>query len=100
MAASDIVSLHLPLTEATAGLLDSKALASMKPGAVVVNTARGPIIDEPALVEALRTGRLAAAGLDVFAEEPVPPGNPCWSCPMWCSPRTSPGTPSTPCAAT
>ncbi|MBP2454680.1 2-hydroxyacid dehydrogenase [Mycolicibacterium lutetiense] len=76
LAASDIVSLHLPLTDATRGLLDQKALASMKPGAVVVNTARGPIIDEPALVEALRTGQLAAAGLDVFAEEPVPPGNP------------------------
>ncbi|MGA5544806.1 2-hydroxyacid dehydrogenase [Mycobacterium sp. NPDC051198] len=76
LAASDIVSLHLPLTEATQGLLDKAALASMKPGAVVINTARGPIIDEPALVEALRTGQLAAAGLDVFAEEPVPPGNP------------------------
>lgn len=57
LAASDIVSLHLPLTEATRGLLDRQALASMKPGAVVVNTARGPIIDEPDLVEALRTGR-------------------------------------------
>ena len=76
LAASDIVSLHLPLTEATRGLLDKAALASMQPGAVVINTARGPIIDEPALVEALRTGHLAAAGLDVFAEEPVPPGNP------------------------
>lgn len=75
LAASDIVSLHLPLTEATHGLLDGKALASMKRGAVVVNTARGPIIDEPALVEALRTGQLAAAGLDVFTEEPVPPGS-------------------------
>lgn len=76
LAASDIVSLHLPLTESTRGLLDGKALTSMKPGAVVVNTARGPIIDEPALVEALRTGQLSAAGLDVFTEEPVPPGNP------------------------
>ncbi|MBU9762639.1 hydroxyacid dehydrogenase [Mycobacterium sp. TNTM28] len=76
LSASDIVSLHLPLTEATRGLLDHAALAAMKPGAVVVNTARGPIIDEPALVQALRTGRLAAAGLDVFAEEPVPPGSP------------------------
>lgn len=76
LAASDIVSLHLPLTEATRGLLDKAALTSMRPGSVVINTARGPIIDEPALVEALRTGQLAAAGLDVFAEEPVPPGNP------------------------
>lgn len=76
LAASDIVSLHLPLTKATQGLLDKAALASMKPGAVLINTARGPIIDEPALVEALGTGQLAAAGLDVFAEEPVPPGNP------------------------
>lgn len=76
LAASDIVSLHLPLTETTRGLLDSTALASMKAGAVVINTARGPIIDEPALVEALRNGQLAAAGLDVFAEEPIPAGNP------------------------
>jgi phosphoglycerate dehydrogenase-like enzyme len=76
LAASDIVSLHLPLTDATHGLLDRKALASMRPGAVIVNTARGAIIDEPALVEALRTGALAAAGLDVFAEEPVPADNP------------------------
>ncbi|WP_175616371.1 2-hydroxyacid dehydrogenase [Mycobacterium sp. GA-1841] len=76
LGASDIVSLHLPLTDATRGLLDREALAKMKPGAVVVNTARGPIIDEPALIDALRTGTLAAAGLDVFAEEPVPPGNP------------------------
>lgn len=76
LAASDIVSLHLPLTEATLGLLDRKALASTKPGAVIVNTARGPIIDEPALVEALRAGQVAAAGLDVFAEEPVSPDNP------------------------
>ncbi|MGV0768866.1 2-hydroxyacid dehydrogenase [Mycobacterium syngnathidarum] len=76
LAASDIVSLHLPLTGTTRGLLDSKALASMKAGAVVINTARGPIIDEPALVEALRNGQLAAAGLDVFAEEPIPADNP------------------------
>ncbi len=76
LTVSDIVSLHLPLTESTAGLLDRDALARMKPGAVLVNTSRGPILDEDALVDALRSGQLAAAGLDVFAVEPVPAGNP------------------------
>jgi phosphoglycerate dehydrogenase-like enzyme len=76
LAESDIVSLHLPLTDATAGLLDREALARMKPDAVLVNTSRGPIVDEPALADALRTGALAAAGLDVFAQEPVPADNP------------------------
>ncbi len=76
LAASDIVSLHLPLTERTRGLLDATALARMRPGAVLVNTSRGPIVDEAALVDALRNGRLAAAGLDVFATEPVPTDNP------------------------
>jgi len=76
LTVSDIVSLHLPLTASTAGLVDRDALARMKPGAVLVNTSRGPIVDEDALVDALRSGRLAAAGLDVFAVEPVPAGNP------------------------
>ena len=76
LAASDIVSLHLPLTADTSNLLDAAALALMKPGAVIVNTSRGPIIDEDALVDALRGGRLAAAGLDVFAVEPIPADNP------------------------
>ncbi|GAA2551301.1 2-hydroxyacid dehydrogenase [Mycolicibacterium diernhoferi] len=76
LAESDIVSLHLPLTEATHHLLDRAALDSMKPGAVLINTARGAIVDEVALAEALRAGRLAAAGLDVFAVEPVPADNP------------------------
>ncbi|HZA12191.1 2-hydroxyacid dehydrogenase [Mycobacterium sp.] len=76
LAASDIVSLHLPLTDATSNLLDAAALAAMKPEAVLVNTSRGPIIDEAALVDALRDRRLAAAGLDVFAVEPVRTDNP------------------------
>ncbi len=73
---SDIVSLHLPLTAATDGLIDRAALAAMKPSAVLVNTSRGPIVDEVALAEALREGRLAAAGLDVFGAEPVQADNP------------------------
>lgn len=72
---SDIVSLHLPLTDRTHGLLDDAALRRMKPDAVLVNTSRGPIVDENALVDALTSGRLAAAGLDVFAVEPVAPDN-------------------------
>ena len=76
LTASDIVSLHLPLNDATAGLLDAAALARMGSEAVLINTSRGPIVDESALVDALRSGRLAAAGLDVFAVEPVPLDNP------------------------
>ncbi|HET9564631.1 MAG TPA: 2-hydroxyacid dehydrogenase [Mycobacterium sp.] len=75
LATSEIVSLHLPLTPDTSKLLDAAALALMKPGAVIVNTSRGPIIDEDALIDALRGGRLAA-GLDVFAVEPIPADNP------------------------
>ncbi len=76
LAASDIVSLHLPLTADTHGLIDRSALNGMKPGAILVNTSRGPIVDEDALADALRDGRLAAAGLDVFGVEPVSPDNP------------------------
>lgn len=74
LACSDIVSLHLPLNERTRHLLGAAQIAAMKPGAVLVNTSRGPIVDEPALVDALRSGHLAAAGLDVFSEEPLPAG--------------------------
>ena len=76
LAASDVVSLHLPLTPATEGMISADALATMKVDAVLVNTSRGAIVDEAALVAALRDGRLAAAGLDVFATEPVDADNP------------------------
>jgi len=67
---SDVVSLHVPLTPATRGLLDSARIARMKPGAVLLNTARGGIVDESALAAALACGRLGAAAFDVFADEP------------------------------
>lgn len=73
---SDIVSLHLPLTDKTAGMLDREALATMKTDAVLVNTSRGGVVDEDALVDALRTGGVGAAGLDVFAVEPISTDNP------------------------
>ncbi len=76
LAESDIVSLHLPLTSETERLIDAAAIARMKPGAVIVNTARGGLIDEAALVAALRDGRIAAAGLDVFEVEPASATNP------------------------
>lgn len=68
---SDVVSLHLPLTAETDRLIDRTALGRMKRGAVLINTARGGLVDEPALIDALRSGHLAGAGLDVFTEEPV-----------------------------
>ncbi len=73
---SDIVSLHLPLTPQTEQLIDGEALDSMKPNALLINTSRGAIVDESALVEALSSRRLAAAGLDVFTREPVDATNP------------------------
>ncbi len=75
LATADVVSLHLPLSEATRHLIDAAALARMKAGAVLVNTSRGPIVDEDALVSALAEGRIAGAALDVFEHEPeVHPG--------------------------
>jgi phosphoglycerate dehydrogenase-like enzyme len=76
LAESHVISLHLPLVPETRHLLDGAAFAAMRPGAVLVNTARGGLVDEAALVAALLSGRLAAAGLDVFAAEPADPANP------------------------
>ncbi|MNW61588.1 putative 2-hydroxyacid dehydrogenase [compost metagenome] len=67
-----MLSLHAPLSEATRHLLDASSIATMKPGAVVVNTCRGPLIDEEALADALEGGHLGAAALDVFSHEPLP----------------------------
>lgn len=76
LATSDIVSLHVPLTAGTRHLLGRAAIARMRSHAVLVNTSRGAVVDEEALVDALRGGRLAAAGLDVFDVEPITPDNP------------------------
>jgi phosphoglycerate dehydrogenase-like enzyme len=76
LAESDVLSLHLALTPETQGFLGADELARAKPGVVLVNTARGALVDEAALIEGLRSGHIAAAGLDVFAEEPLPAGHP------------------------
>jgi phosphoglycerate dehydrogenase-like enzyme len=78
---SDIVTIHLRLSDRTHGLIGAVELALMKPTAFLVNTSRGPIVDETALLEALRTGRIAGAGLDVYDVEPLPPDHPLRSAP-------------------
>jgi D-3-phosphoglycerate dehydrogenase / 2-oxoglutarate reductase len=76
LAASDMISIHLPLTKETCGLFGTSTLASMKPGSLLVNTSRGAIVDEQALIAALGRGHLAGAALDVFEHEPLPADHP------------------------
>lgn len=80
-AESDVVSLHCPLTEQTRGLVNAARLAQMKPTAWLLNTGRGPLVDEAALAAALHVGRIAGAGLDVLTLEPPPAGNPLLAAP-------------------
>ena len=75
LARSHVLSVHLLLTDETRGFLNAARIAALRPGAILVNTARGAVVDEAAMVQALRTGHLAHAGLDVFDEEPLPPGH-------------------------
>lgn len=96
LTGSDIVSLHVPLSEQTAGMIDRSALSRMKPGAILINTARGGLIDQVALADALKSGRLAAAGLDTFAVEPVAAGDPLFSLDnLVCTPHIAWLTPET-----
>lgn len=96
LAEAQVLSLHVPLTPETTRLLDAAAFARLPAGAVLVNTARGGLVDEPALVAALRSGHLAGAGLDVLAQEPAPAGNPLFDLPnvvvlphvAWLTPET------------
>jgi D-3-phosphoglycerate dehydrogenase len=75
LARSDVVSLHLLLTDETKGFLSRERIAAMKPGVILVNTARGALVDEAAMIEALRSGHIRHAGLDVFTIEPLPAGH-------------------------
>jgi D-2-hydroxyacid dehydrogenase (NADP+) len=81
LPSADIVALTCPLTPSTENLIDAKAIAAMKPSAHLINVSRGAIVDEDALIRALQDGRLAAAGLDVTREEPLPASSPLWTMP-------------------
>ena len=96
LAEADVVSLHIPLTEDTRGIIDGLALWRMKRGAILINTARGGLVDQNALVEALSEGQIGGAGLDVFADEPVDEHEPLFALPnvvvaphvAWLTPET------------
>jgi phosphoglycerate dehydrogenase-like enzyme len=81
LSASDVVTVHLQLSERTRGLIGAPELARMRPSAYLVNTSRGPIVDQAALIAALSSGGIAGAGLDVYDEEPLPPGHPLLTAP-------------------
>ena len=81
LRAADFVSIHCPLTSGTRHLIDREAFTRMKPTSILINTARGPIVDTDALGEALRAGQIAAAALDVTDPEPPPPGDPVYDTP-------------------
>ena len=88
LAQSDVVTLHWPLTEATRGLMDRSAFERMKPGSLLINTARGPVVVEADLADALRSGRLAAAAVDVLSREPADPDDPLLTAPnCWITPH-------------
>ncbi|MGD0732443.1 MAG: C-terminal binding protein [Terracidiphilus sp.] len=80
LASADILSLHVPLTDGTRQIIDAAALCSLKSSAILINTARGGLVDGFALADALKKGRLAGAGLDVFEKEPLPDGHPLREC--------------------
>lgn len=94
LAASDVVVILLPLTPRTRGLLSGERLALMRPGAFLINLARGGIVDEGALVELLRGGKLGGAAFDVFSQEPLPPTSPLYDAPnLWITPHIAGGFP-------
>jgi len=81
LAQSDVVTLHLLLSERSRGIVAAHDLALMKPSAIIINTSRGPLIDQEALIAALQTGQIAGAGIDVYDQEPIPPAHPLLSAP-------------------
>jgi phosphoglycerate dehydrogenase-like enzyme len=87
---ADAIVISAPLTEETRGLIDAAAIARMKPGAILVNVGRGGVVDEGAMIKALRSGGLAGAALEVFAREPLPADSPLWDLPnVLVSPHTA-----------
>jgi phosphoglycerate dehydrogenase-like enzyme len=94
IAESDVVMLATQLTDATYHMFSSDEFARMKSSAIIINMARGPVIDEDALLAALHSGQIAGAGLDVFAQEPLPAGSPLWDEPkVLVTPHATPGLP-------